>query len=63
MIKIQSDLEFMMIFRDVHSFAYEESLKMKINQLILPHTVMLQLVCVSKSQRNTIGKKKHEEFK
>jgi hypothetical protein len=39
--------QFMKAIRDVHSFFQEESFKIRNNQHLLPHTVIMERVCVS----------------
>jgi len=47
--------QFLKYIRDVHSFFQEESLKIKNNQPILPHTVILERVCAAlKVRKNTV---------
>jgi hypothetical protein len=48
-------LQFMKAIIDVHSFFQEESLKIKNNQPILPHTALLDFVCAAlKISKNTV---------
>jgi hypothetical protein len=37
--------EFMKAIRDIHSFFQEESFKIRNNQLVLPHTAIMERVC------------------
>jgi hypothetical protein len=46
--------EFMKVISDVHSFFQEVSLKIKSNQLILPHAAILKHLCVALEIREFI---------
>jgi hypothetical protein len=37
--------QFMKAIRDVHSFFHEESFKIRNNQPVLPHTMIMECVC------------------
>jgi hypothetical protein len=39
------DSQFMKAIRDVHAFFQEESFKIRNNQLVLPHTAIMERVC------------------